>query len=166
MKTLRRFLCLALALVGVSAAVSAQTALISVDWNIEPGPSGTTTLYDDGSIKTSVDWLPDPPDSSIPGGLIPPGASTGNTADVGEVGSEAEAKAAVAVAIGGYLLEEWWEYGIEQLRAFLDELLGGENRMPAAAQTPAPAPQPRGVSNQFNHHIANQIIAYLDANAP
>jgi hypothetical protein len=151
---MRRVLAFLIAAVALAVSASAQTALITVKWEKEqigPNPKGETTLYDDGTISTTVHGLwPDPPDKTIPPSVIPPGAQpAGEDKDVGPIsGGDDAVAAAVGVRIGIYLLGEWIDYGIEALKEALEGLIHGES-----------------VGSDFNEKVIDEIILYLRQNS-
>lgn len=114
---------------AVAAALAipglAQTAVVTITWEVEvtgPNHDCTTTLYDDGTITTEVDWAPDPDDVEIPDGVIPPGM-TPVTEDIPGAMTEEQAKGVLGYKIARALIAAWIEYGLEQLEEWFDDLM-------------------------------------------
>lgn len=126
MKTwLSRTLATLAATAGLVLPGLSQNAVVTITWEVEvtgPNHDCTTTLYDDGTITTEVDWAPDPDDVNLPSGIIPPGM-TATTEDIPGALTEEDAKAVIGAKIARKLIGAWIEYGLEQLEEFFDNLL-------------------------------------------
>jgi len=114
-----------LALMLLSTAAAAQQPLLTITWEVDSffNHDCTTTLYDDGTIRTEVDWAPDPDDTSIPADVIPDGADP-ESVDIEKPMTQAEAEKVIRQKITSYLIGEWTEEGIDKLKNKLKKLFG------------------------------------------